>query len=84
MEEAYALGRELFGMEFIDAIPLESEVAQLKGIAFVTEQPIKSSGRRRDHVYLKGMLPSDQIDHLLPAWAFFTRARVKKAQAGNR
>ena len=73
-DEALSLGFEVFGEEFTDVIYLESQAGEMNGLAFVTGRQAKSSVQRRDHVYLKGMLLSDSMDHLLPSWAFFTRA----------
>ncbi|MDN3578049.1 HSP90 family protein [Chitinimonas viridis] len=70
------LGERMLGAEIFDAIPLESTVGGVDGIAFVLARASLQSGRNRHHVYLKRMLLSDSVDNLLPSWAFFVRCIV--------
>jgi molecular chaperone HtpG len=69
-------GRRTFGTDFFDAIPLRSEVGKVDGVAFVL--PISPSpGSRQTHwVYLKNMLVSEQVEGLLPDWAFFVKCVI--------
>ncbi len=69
-----AFGQELFGTEFLDVIVLRSEVGGVEGLGFVRPHASVTGHRRSDRVYLKGMLLHDQVDALLPDWAFFIQA----------
>lgn len=69
-----AYGRQIFGVDFFDFIPLSSQVGQVDGVAFVAPSATVTANRRADLVYLKGMLLSDQAENLLPGWAFFVKA----------
>jgi molecular chaperone HtpG len=71
-----AFGREAFGMEFFDAIPLRSKAGDIDGVAFVLPHEANLTARRSHRVYLKNMLLSESADNLLPDWAFFVKAVV--------
>lgn len=71
-----AYGREVFGTEFFDAIPLRSDAGKVDGVAFVLPVTLTPGAKRSDRVYLKNMFLSDRADNLLPEWAFFVRAVV--------
>lgn len=71
-----AFGREAFGMEFFDAIPLRSKAGDIDGVAFVLPHEASLTGKRAHRVYLKNMLLSESADNLLPDWAFFVKAVV--------
>jgi len=71
-----AFGRERFGVEFFDAIPLKTKAGDLDGVAFVLPHEANLSGKRTHQVYLKNMLLSESADNLLPEWAFFVKAVV--------
>ena len=69
-------GRELFGADFLDAIPLTSKAGAVEGVAFVLPYTATLTGKRAHRVYLKNMLLAESIDNLLPDWAFFVKAVV--------
>lgn len=73
-EAMLAFGRECFGTEFLDYVPLESRAGGIDGVAFVLPHATVTASRRADRVYLKGMLLTDKADELLPSWAFFVKA----------
>ncbi len=74
--ELLAYGQELFGMRFLDAVPLKSAAGQVDGLAFILAHSSTAVVRRSDRVYLKQMLLSESADNLLPDWAFFVKAVV--------
>ncbi|MEZ6098108.1 MAG: HSP90 family protein [Pirellulaceae bacterium] len=79
--EAYLkYGELVFGMQFLDAIPLASSSGGIQGVAFVLPHSTQIASRRTHRVYLKNMLLSDQADNLLPEWAFFVRCIVNSDQ----
>ncbi|QRK08986.1 HSP90 family protein [Archangium violaceum] len=71
-----AYGREVFGMDFVDCIPLRAEAGQVEGIAFVLPFSPHFNARQKHRVYLKDMLLSESAENLLPEWAFFVRCVV--------
>jgi molecular chaperone HtpG len=69
-------GRNLFGMDFLDAVPLRSSVGDVRGAAYVLPHPMSLSARKTHRVYLKNMLLSEDAEGLLPDWAFFVKCVV--------
>lgn len=75
-ESLLAYGRDRFDMEFFDAIPLETKVGGLSGVAFVLPFTPNLTTKPKHRVYLKRMLLTETGENLLPEWAFFVRAVV--------
>ena len=75
-EARLAYGQEVLETDFLDAIPLESKVGGVEGIAFVLPHASSAPLRQSHRVYLKDMLLSEHADGLLPDWAFFVRCVV--------
>jgi molecular chaperone HtpG len=69
-------GREAFGTDFLDAIPLRAKAGDIDGVAFILPHEANLTARRAHRVYLKNMLLSESADNLLPDWAFFVKAVV--------
>jgi molecular chaperone HtpG len=69
-------GRRTFEMDFLDYIPLESSIGDVRGAAFVLPYPMSLAARRTHRVYLKNMLLSEDAEGLLPDWAFFVKCVV--------
>ncbi|MFY1615239.1 HSP90 family protein [Micromonospora sp. WMMD736] len=72
--DAYA--EEVFGFPPFDVIDLAVPAAGLRGVAFVLPMPANPTSRVAHRVYLKQMLLSEDIERLLPEWAFFVRCVV--------
>ncbi|GLZ12180.1 molecular chaperone HtpG [Actinomadura sp. NBRC 104425] len=68
--------RDLFGFEPFDVIDLEVPEAGLTGVAFVLPHAVSPSARGAHRVYLKRMLLAENVEGLLPDWAFFVRCVV--------
>ncbi|GAA4618746.1 HSP90 family protein [Actinoallomurus liliacearum] len=68
--------RRVFGFAPFDAIDLEVPEAGLTGVAFVLPQPVTPTARGAHRVYLKRMLLAEDVEGLLPDWAFFVRCVV--------
>lgn len=69
-------GRELFETDFLDYIPLQSAVGDVRGVAFVLPHQMSLAARKTHRVYLKNMLLSESAEGLLPDWAFFVKCVV--------
>jgi molecular chaperone HtpG len=75
--EAYLdYGRKTFGMEFLDYVPLNSAVGDVRGVSFVLPHSMSLAARKTHRVYLKNMLLSEESEGLLPDWAFFVKCVV--------
>ncbi|MFT7639018.1 MAG: molecular chaperone HtpG [Pirellulaceae bacterium] len=72
-ERLMQYGRDVFEVEMLDAIPLQSRAGRVEGIAFILNHSVSLSAKRSDRVYLKNMLLTEQADNLLPNWAFFVK-----------
>jgi molecular chaperone HtpG len=72
--EAYC--RTLYGFEPFDVIDLDVPEAGLTGVAFVLPQSVTPTSRGAHRVYLRRMLLSENVEGLLPEWAFFVRCVV--------
>ncbi|WP_224366062.1 HSP90 family protein [Hyalangium versicolor] len=71
-----AYGREVFGSDFLDCIPLKSPAGDVEGVAFVLPFSPHYNARQKHRVYLKNMLLSESAENLLPDWAFFVKCVV--------
>jgi molecular chaperone HtpG len=71
-----AYGREAFGTDFFDAVPLRSDAGKVDGVAFILPFTPTAGAKRPHRVYLKNMFLSESADNLLPEWAFFVQALV--------
>ncbi|MBC7932445.1 MAG: HSP90 family protein, partial [Rubrivivax sp.] len=75
--EAYLeYGRAIFGTDFLDYVPLRSNVGDVRGAAFVLPDALSLAARKTHRVYLKNMLLSESAEGLLPEWAFFVKCIV--------
>lgn len=71
-----AYGREVFGSDFIDCIPLKASSGDVEGVAFVLPFSPHYNAKQKHRVYLKNMLLSESAENLLPEWAFFVKCVV--------
>ncbi|MCC9598968.1 HSP90 family protein [Stieleria sp. JC731] len=69
-------GREVFGIDFLDAIELQSESGGVSGVAYILPFAVSPASRQSHRVYLKRMLLSESVEGLVPDWAFFIRCVV--------
>jgi len=75
-EQIMALGRTLFGCEFLDYIPLESKKGLFSGVAFILSDEVAPTAKQLHRIYLKNMLLTEDGGRLLPKWAFFLRCFI--------
>ncbi|MEV5569260.1 HSP90 family protein [Spirillospora sp. NPDC052269] len=68
--------RDMFGFEPFDVIDLDVPEAGLSGVAFVLPQAVPPTARGAHRVYLRRMLLAENVEGLLPEWAFFVRCVV--------
>ncbi|WP_346136129.1 HSP90 family protein [Lentzea roselyniae] len=67
---------QIFGFTPFEAIPIDVEAAGLTGVAFVLPSGVHPGTRQTHRVYLKRMLVGDNVEGLLPDWAYFVRCVV--------
>jgi molecular chaperone HtpG len=75
-----AYAQEVFGFPPFDVVPLDVPVAGLTGVAYVLPTPVNPAARGGHRVYLKRMLLAENVDGLLPEWAFFARCVVDSSE----
>lgn len=75
-EKLLEFGRKTFEIDFIDFIPLHSDVGRVDGLAFVLPFSPSLATKRTHRVYLKNMLLSEKAENILPEWAFFVKCIV--------
>ncbi|MBH0008171.1 HSP90 family protein [Salinibacterium sp. SWN1162] len=66
-------GSELLGVEPFAAIPLSVPGTNTTGVAYVLPSSPPPGARQANRVYLGRMLLSENVDALVPDWAFFVR-----------
>lgn len=66
-----SFGNWLFDEEFLDAIPIQTP--HLSGVAYILSYRTDSSIKSGHRIYLKQMLLTEEVNTLLPSWAFFLR-----------
>lgn len=69
--EALAYGKTTWEQNYLDAIPLHSSLGDAKGMAYILPHPVSVSARKAHRVYVKQMLLSENVEKILPDWAFF-------------
>lgn len=72
--EALVYGKNRFGENYLDVIPLSSPIGEAKGVAYILPHPVSVSAKKTHRVYLKKMLLSERVEKILPDWAFFVTA----------
>lgn len=75
-EQIMALGRMMFGCEFLDYIPLESKKGLFSGVAFILSEEVAPTAKQMHRIYLKNMLLTEDGGRLLPKWTFFLRCFI--------
>lgn len=70
-EEALAYGEQSLYQTFLDAIPLKTVLGEIEGVAYILPHAVSLQAEKKHKVYAKRMLLSDQINNMLPEWAFF-------------
>jgi molecular chaperone HtpG len=71
-----AYAETVFGFVPFDVVDLSVPEAGLRGVAFVLPVAASPASRVTHRVYLKQMLLSENVEGLLPKWAFFVRCVV--------
>ncbi|MDD6827325.1 MAG: HSP90 family protein [Oscillospiraceae bacterium] len=74
-ENVLTMGRHIFGtdFDFIDYIPLESEIGLFSGVAYILPFTVSASSVRSHRIYLKNILLTEDGSAILPEWAFFVK-----------
>jgi molecular chaperone HtpG len=74
------LGRVIFGEEFIDCIPLESDTGLFSGVAYILPYAVAANAEHKHRIYLKNMLLTEDGGRILPKWAFFVRCFLNSTE----
>ncbi|MFF5295068.1 HSP90 family protein [Paractinoplanes globisporus] len=76
----FSYAEKVFGFVPFDVVELDVPEAGLKGAAFVLPTPVNPATRGGHRVYLKRMLLAENVEGLLPEWAFFARCVVDSTE----
>lgn len=71
-----SFGKDLFGIDFMDYIPLNSPTGLFSGVAYILPFRIAATAKGSHRIYLKHMLLTENGTALLPEWAFFLRCFI--------
>ncbi len=72
-EALFDYGQGILGARPFDILDLYSEAGGINGLAFILPWTPSLATKPKHKVYLKNMLISDQVNNLLPDWAFFVQ-----------
>ncbi|MEG3015620.1 HSP90 family protein [Carnobacterium sp.] len=72
-DQILKLGQKILQEDFQDYLLIETANGRTKGIAYIIPHTVRMNAKKRNTIYLNQMFVSDEIDSLLPSWAFFTR-----------
>ncbi|MGW6282455.1 HSP90 family protein [Kribbella sp. NPDC055071] len=75
-----AYAQDKLGFTPFDVIHLNNPAAGLTGVAYVLPFAANPAERATHRVYLKRMLLAENVEGLLPDWAFFVRAVVDTSE----
>lgn len=76
VKELLHFGQETFGIDFLDAIPLESPDGETHGVAFIYPYQQRFSAKQEHRVYLRRMLVTDKAQEIMPGWAVFVKCII--------
>lgn len=71
-----ATGKEIFHVNFLDAIPFETTAGKARGVLYILPFRTQFSSKQHHRVYLRRMFLSEEDQSILPNWAFFVRMIV--------
>lgn len=71
-----SFGKDLFGIDFMDYVPLNSPTGLFSGVAYILPYRIAATTKGNHRIYLKHMLLTENGTALLPEWAFFLRCFI--------
>ncbi|MDE5563735.1 MAG: HSP90 family protein, partial [Oscillospiraceae bacterium] len=72
-ESVMTIGRQIFDMDFLDYIPLESKSGLFSGVAYILPYAMSLHAKTTHRIYLKNMLLTEDGDAILPKWSGFLR-----------
>ncbi len=76
-EDILQYGKKIFGINFLDSFKLESQVGEIKGIAYIIPHKVQFLGNtKQNKVYLKRMFLCEDAKGLLPDWSTFVRCII--------
>ncbi|MEV5964774.1 HSP90 family protein [Kribbella sp. NPDC051952] len=78
--ELVGYAQDKLGFTPFDVIHLNNPAAGLTGVAFVLPFAANPAERATHRVYLKRMLLAENVEGLLPDWAFFVRAVINTSE----
>ncbi|MDE5792213.1 MAG: hypothetical protein K2H66_01655, partial [Oscillospiraceae bacterium] len=74
------LGKQIFDMNFLGYIPLESKNGLFSGVAFILPHSVSVHAKNTHRIYLKNMLLTEDGDKILPKWSGFLKCFLNTSQ----
>ncbi|MDE5885523.1 MAG: HSP90 family protein [Oscillospiraceae bacterium] len=74
------LGRQIFDMDFLGYIPLESRSGLFSGVAYILPYSVSVHAKNTHRIYLKNMLLTENGDAILPKWSGFLKCFLNTSQ----
>ncbi|MBR0483587.1 MAG: HSP90 family protein [Oscillospiraceae bacterium] len=78
--QVMALGKDLFGTDFLGYIPLESKTGLFSGVAYIMPYAVSVHAKNTHRIYLKNMLLTEDGESILPKWSGFLRCFLNTSQ----
>lgn len=72
-EALFDYGETRLGVRPFDVVDVKTDAGNLDGVAFVLPWTPNLASKPKHRLYIKNMLLSDELDNLLPDWAFFVQ-----------
>ncbi|MDE6729648.1 MAG: HSP90 family protein [Oscillospiraceae bacterium] len=79
-QEIMNLGRQIFDMDFLGYIPLESKSGLFSGVAYILPYSVSVHAKNTHRIYLKNMLLTENGDAILPKWSGFLKCFLNTSQ----
>ena len=74
------LGKQIFDMNFLAYIPLESANGLFSGVAYILPYSVSVHAKNTHRIYLKNMLLTENGDSILPKWSGFLKCFLNTSQ----
>jgi len=74
------LGKDIFEMDFLGYIPLESKSGLFSGVAYILPHEVSLHAKTSHRIYLKNMLLTEDGEAILPKWSGFLKCFLNTSQ----
>lgn len=75
-EDLLQIGRDIFNIKFLDAVPFHTKAGDCSGVFYILPQKTSFTGKQNHRIFLKRMFLTENDNGLLPSWAFFVKMLI--------